>query len=102
MTKNLEGIVFTPRVVKINDNIPSAVRVDRQGPWGNPFVLGQDGNRDQVCDLFRVYAEWRLTIQPDWLLPLKGKDLACWCAPQRCHADTLLKLANKEPSNERA
>ena len=25
---------------------------------------------------------------------LKGKDLICWCAPERCHAEILLKYAN--------
>ena len=25
---------------------------------------------------------------------LKGKDLVCWCAPQPCHADVLLEIAN--------
>jgi len=84
-----------PRVVKIRDNVTGAVRVDRQSKWGNPFVLNQDGDRDQVCDLYAAYAEWRLTIQPDWLDDLRGKDLACWCAPKRCHADTLIQLANR-------
>jgi hypothetical protein len=27
---------------------------------------------------------------------LRGKDLVCWCAPRRCHADILLKVANEE------
>jgi hypothetical protein len=83
-----------PRVVKINDNVPGSVRVDRQSPWGNPFVLNQDGDRDRVCDLFAEYAKWRLTHQPDWLEPLRGKDLACWCTPKRCHAETLISLSN--------
>lgn len=31
----------------------------------------------------------------DNLHELKGKNLACWCAPgEPCHADTLLELAN--------
>jgi hypothetical protein len=25
---------------------------------------------------------------------LRGKDLACWCAPERCHGQVLLELAN--------
>lgn len=30
-----------------------------------------------------------------WLSPLRGKDLACWCPlDQPCHADVLLELAN--------
>jgi hypothetical protein len=27
---------------------------------------------------------------------LKGKDLICWCAPERCHADVLLELAARD------
>jgi hypothetical protein len=26
---------------------------------------------------------------------LRGKDLLCWCAPERCHGDVLLDLANR-------
>jgi len=26
---------------------------------------------------------------------LRGKDLGCWCAPENCHGDVLLALANK-------
>jgi hypothetical protein len=25
---------------------------------------------------------------------LRGKDLICWCAPERCHADVLIELVN--------
>lgn len=74
----------------------TGIRVDRSTRWGNPFVLGQDGNRDRVCDLYMAYAIWRLTVQPDWLEPLRGKNLYCHCAPQRCHAETLVNLANEE------
>ena len=84
-----------PKVVLIRDNVPGAVRVDRQTRWGNPFVLGKDGDRDAVCDRFEVYAEQRLTHQPDWLDDLRGKDVACHCAPKRCHGETLIRLANR-------
>jgi hypothetical protein len=26
---------------------------------------------------------------------LRGKDL-CWCAPERCHAEVLIELANRK------
>ena len=26
---------------------------------------------------------------------LSGKNLVCWCAPQRCHAEVLIELANR-------
>jgi hypothetical protein len=43
--------------------------------------------------LFERYAILRLDPAP-----LRGKNLACWCAPdERCHADILLKLANRFP-----
>ena len=84
-----------PAVTNLKDAVRHAVRVDRHTPWGNPFLIGPDGDRDQVCDLFAVYAKWRLTIQPDWLKPLIGKHLACHCHPKRCHAETLLELANQ-------
>lgn len=89
-----------PRVVRIKDNVPGAVRIDRRTPYGNPYVVGKHGDRDEVCEMFEAYAIRRLKEEPDWLDPLKGKDLACWCAPQRCHGDTLVRLANEMGANE--
>ena len=74
----------------------SVVRVDRGTDWGNPFVMRHEGERDRVCDLFSQYAIWRLSVDPTWLLFLRGKNLACWCSPKRCHAETLLELANAD------
>jgi hypothetical protein len=35
------------------------------------------------------------TRYEEWIAPLRGKDLACWCPlDQPCHADVLLELAN--------
>lgn len=76
----------------------SYVRVDRGTDWGNPFVIqsATESERNRVCDLYEQYARWRLTVEPHWLDPLHGKNVACWCAPKRCHAETLIRLANKE------
>jgi hypothetical protein len=30
----------------------TVVYVGRGTPWGNPFVMGRDGDRDEVCDRF--------------------------------------------------
>lgn len=72
-----------------------AVRVDCGTACGNPFIMHSESQRDQVCDKFEPYAAWRLTIEPDWLKPLRGKHLVCWCAPKRCHAETLRRLVNE-------
>lgn len=69
------------------------VRIDRQTKWGNPFVIGKDGTRSEVIRKFEKY----LKSKPELMaaLPeLAGKTLGCWCAPQACHGDVLLRLAN--------
>lgn len=68
-----------------------AVRVDRGSLYGNPFVLGQDGDRDAVCDAYRDHY---LPHKPSILktLPsLRGKVLICHCYPDRCHAHSLIQ-----------
>lgn len=65
------------------------VRIDRRSKWGNPFVLGRDGDRDTVI---RRYAAEHLPYRPALLAALgelRGKALGCWCAPARCHGDVL-------------
>lgn len=72
------------------------VRIDRQSKWGNPFVLGPDGDRDTVI---RRYAEDYLPYQPALLGPLgdlRGKALGCWCAPARCHGDVLAEAVGAQ------
>lgn len=93
-----------------------AKSVTRPGRWGNPFRVGHpmddDGHpipeyldwpgakRMTAADAvrcFRTYARGRLQEEPDWLEPLRGADLACYCAEgaEHCHADVLLELANR-------
>lgn len=67
-----------------------AVRVDRGSLFGNPFVLGADGDRDAVCD---AYEDHYLPHKPsimNALHSLKGKVLICHCYPLRCHAQSLI------------
>ena len=87
-----------PKVYNKRDkNVPTdAVYVGRPSDWGNPFKVGCDGTRAEVVKAFEGYAEAMLQRHPDWLTPLRGKDLVCWCAPKACHADVILRLANKE------
>ena len=69
------------------------VYIGRPGKWGNPFVVGKDGDRETVVSKYR---EW-IQTQPELLasLPeLQGKILGCWCAPKACHGDVLAELAN--------
>ena len=74
---------------------PDAVYVGRPTKWGNLFIIGVDGTREEVIS---KYKQWLMLVEQAYLVSylteLKGKDLVCWCAPLPCHADILLELAN--------
>lgn len=85
-----------PNVYNKRHTYPAdAVYVGRPTQWGNPFRSGRDGTREEVIAKFESLAHQHLVSKPDWLAPLRGKDLLCWCFPEACHADVLLKLANQ-------
>ncbi len=71
---------------------PYDVLIDRRTKWGNPFIIGKDGTREQVIAKYRVYVRQfpKLTAA---LPELRGKTLGCWCKPQACHGDVLAELA---------
>ncbi len=78
----------------------------RKSKWANPFkpdvidvrtgqiIEKRDGSRDEVVAKFR---HW-LCDYPELMtaLPeLRGRDLVCWCAPERCHGEVHIELANR-------
>lgn len=70
------------------------VYIGRPGMWGNPFILGRDGNREEVIAKYR---EWLLSDPVMVALvrrQLRGKRLGCWCAPKPCHGDVLAEIAD--------
>jgi len=101
---------------------PNTVAVDRTTKWGNPFVAGRDGTQAECVEAFGFLAGEEASIallacmpvpaggldaaaqrlaelgqNPE---PLRGKHLACWCRlNQPCHADVLLRLANRKRHN---
>lgn len=77
------------------DGIPDgAVYIGRPSDWGNPFTVGKDGTRDEVI---AKYVEWYHSSGLDARIhELRGKNLVCWCSPQRCHGRFLLARANRK------
>lgn len=66
--------------------------------FANPYKIGVDGTRDEVLTKYKKYIIKRLKNEPqlsEELLKLDGKNLGCWCAPESCHGDILLKLIEK-------
>ncbi|WP_018079137.1 DUF4326 domain-containing protein [Thiobacillus denitrificans] len=73
---------------------PDAVYIGRGTPLGNPYVIGEHGNRDAVCDQYADRMAYRIQQgDPVILTALLGlKDdsrLICSCAPARCHASEI-------------
>lgn len=95
----------------------NTVKVDRSTRWGNPWRVGEPGIPDAAEAVRRFSAAVEGFVSngsccapcahPDSYIgriiadvrDLRGKDLACWCPlDQPCHADVLLRLANREDS----
>ena len=64
--------------------------------YGNPYVIGEDGNRFDVIEMFRHYAH-KMLVEGKWseldvIKDLNGKYLGCFCAPEPCHGEVLINL----------
>ena len=106
-----------PKVFNIKRNAPdTAVLIDRRTEAGNPFILYDEHDTDErnvVCDQYEEWLkEWyekgrevslrirgrvysNKTAYTFIITHLRGKDVKCWCAPKRCHGDTVIRLANQ-------
>lgn len=79
-----------------------AIKVDRTSPLGNPFYMTTEEQRDIICDAYDSYFKdmiehnrnRRFLHELERIHDLsKTNDitLLCWCAPKRCHAETIKK-----------
>ena len=95
-----------PEIINLRKLMPLYqwdVRVDRSSILGNPFNMSKVSTRDVVCDKYRKYfaevmlsdSNHAIAFQKEMnrLLALYKKHgklrLFCWCAPKRCHAETI-------------
>lgn len=68
------------------------VYIGRPSKWGNPFIIGKDGNRYEVIEKFIKYlVSSELFNELD---ELKNKHLLCWCDPKPCHGHVLVNLSD--------
>lgn len=71
-------------------------RLVKGGIWGNPFIIGADGTREEVLEKFEAYLRGHPQLLAKAREELKGKVLGCWCAPEKCHGDIYKKLIEDE------
>ena len=66
--------------------------IGRPSVFGNPFVIGVDGDRDEVCDRYAEYAK----SNPKLMVAIRALPpdaiLGCFCHPLRCHGDEIIKI----------
>jgi len=63
--------------------------------FANPFKIDTDNPREIVIKKYKKYIIEKIKNDENYetaFLNLKGKNLGCWCAPEPCHADVLMKL----------
>lgn len=66
--------------------------------WCNPFKIDKDTTREKVIELYEAYVHEKLEKSEELkaeLLGLKGKTLGCWCKPEACHGDVLIRIINE-------
>ena len=73
----------------------------RPGPWGNQYIIGRDGTREEVVAKFKHDLDHGQTQRDIWrranLYYLKDKRLGCCCKPKVCHGDGLATAADTLP-----
>jgi hypothetical protein len=64
--------------------------------WENPYEIGRDGARSEVIEKYETYIKNTPNLIAQ-LPSLKGLRLGCWCKPNPCHGDVLVRLLEGAP-----
>jgi hypothetical protein len=68
--------------------------ITRPTIFGNPFVIGPDGDREEVIIKYKEYFLDRMAVDRGFkkaILSLKGLRLGCMCKPKPCHGDVIVE-----------
>ena len=75
------------------------VRVDRTSQFGNPYIIGRDGDRKEVVQKFELYFLTRMLTDAKFrkkVMALRGHVLGCWCDDDEpCHARIIANFLNE-------
>jgi len=75
------------------------VYIGRPSMWGNPFIEGRHGTREQIIEKYKQYVLDNPLLLFR-LMELDGMVLGCWCSPKHCHGDVLVELIEMVKSGE--
>ena len=79
------------------EELEGMVSIMRPSIFGNPFIIGKDGDRDEVVEKFKTYFLDKVANDPTYRQALfelyeSGDDIYCCCSPQRCHGDYIVNF----------
>lgn len=60
--------------------------------WANPYHIGKHGTREEVIQKYEIRVRGKIGRGELDLEELRGRNLGCWCRPEACHGDVLVKL----------
>ena len=67
--------------------------IGRGSLFGNPFIIGKDGSRDEVISKYESWIFDKINLDKNFkqeVLKLKNHTLGCFCRPEnRCHGDII-------------
>lgn len=60
--------------------------------WKNPYTPYNTKTLQEALEKYEKHVRWNLWHR---LIELRGQTLGCWCKPQPCHGDVLIKLLDE-------
>lgn len=79
----------------------STIYCGRGSALGNPFTMRDESERDEVCNQYQIYFQNPtdpMLAQLDQIEAAAREGdvaLVCFCAPKRCHCDTIKRHIEK-------
>ncbi len=72
---------------------PGSVYVGRPTFLGNPYPITRSRTRETAISMYRNWFYGHIEYTPGFAEQVRSYcadyDLACWCAPEPCHADVI-------------
>ena len=67
----------------------------RSSTWANPYKVKKEG-RDKSLELYELWLREKIKNEGiEEFKKLKNKVLGCWCKPEKCHGDIIIKILNE-------
>jgi hypothetical protein len=74
------------------------VYIGRPSIFGNPFYMKNESCREEVISKYKKYFETRIERDAQFrtaVEALRGKRIACYCSPRKCHGDIIAEYLTR-------